>query len=521
MVRTSDTHPLRIDSFPVANGQLGLTLCPGKQADSFFGARWERDLAKDIRAIADWGAKAVLTLVEPGEMEALRVADLPIAVKQAGMSWLHLPIPDLGVPDERSLQQWHDISPHIHALLEAEGKVVVHCRGGLGRAGTIAALILIERGFKAGEAARIVRSARKGAIETEAQERWLAVRGRERTGAARLVGASLLGGAVGDSLGADIEFLSVESIRRRFPHGFDDLPEHHGLRGAITDDTQMTLFTAEGLIRASIRDTLKGLCHPPSVVHHALLRWLATQGHAPQEEIDTVGLVSDPRLNSCRAPGNTCLSSLMRSRRFGEPARNDSKGCGTIMRVAPLAFWTRREQLRELAIETSALTHGHPTAQTAAAAWAEMLADVAAGADLEVAALQVAETYETLDGGQETSRAIKQALQAPRDGRARTVESLGQGWVAEEALAIALYCSLTAGTFEQGLVMAVTHGGDSDSTGAIAGNMLGLLYPEQVFSHKWARQVECADLVLRLARDLTRKPDTEEAEALWPLYPGW
>ncbi len=71
MVRTSDTHPLRIDGFPVANGKLGLTLCPGKQADSVFGTRWERDLAKDIRAIADWGARAVLALVEPDEMEAL------------------------------------------------------------------------------------------------------------------------------------------------------------------------------------------------------------------------------------------------------------------------------------------------------------------------------------------------------------------------------------------------------------------------------------------------------------------
>ncbi len=84
--------------------------------------------------------------------------------------------------------------------------------------------------------------------------------------------ASLLAGAMGDSLGADIEFLSLAQIRRRFPEGLTVLPPHDGITGAVTDDTQMTLFTAEGLIRAVVRGTLRGICHPPSVVHHALLR---------------------------------------------------------------------------------------------------------------------------------------------------------------------------------------------------------------------------------------------------------
>lgn len=80
----------------------------------------------------------------------------------------------------------------------------------------------------------------------------------------------------GDSLGAEIDFLSLDASRRKFPEGISDLPPHQGLRGSITDDTQMTLFTAEGLIWAHVRGSLKGIYHPPSVVHHALLRWYHT-----------------------------------------------------------------------------------------------------------------------------------------------------------------------------------------------------------------------------------------------------
>ncbi len=523
MPRTSETHPLFFDSLPLANGQLGLTICPGKTGDSLYGQPWERDLETDVRAIADWGADAVLTLIETPEMEKLGVAGLGQAVRAAGVEWLHLPIPDLGVPDDAAIEAWRAISPRLHRLLEGGGRLLVHCRGGLGRAGTIAALLLIERGAAPDAAIARVRAARKGAVETRAQVRWLHRRAGAESARVRQVRASLLAGALGDSLGADIEFLSLARIRQRFPDGLSALaalPAHRGLRGAITDDTQMTLFTAEGLIRARVRGATKGICHPPGVVHHALLRWLATQGRSPALDTDSHGLVAEPRLNVLRAPGNTCLGSLSRAMRLGEPARNDSKGCGTIMRVAPVAFWAGRAEVRALAVETSALTHGHATGQLAAAAWAEMLAEVAAGGDLEAVANALADEYAGLENGAETAAAIRAALAAPRDGRAETVESLGGGWVAEEALAIALYASLSAADFEQGLQIAVTHGGDSDSTGAIAGNMLGLIYPDQVLAHRWAGQVECADLITRLARDLC-ETDGSALEAMWEAYPGW
>ncbi|WP_280985263.1 ADP-ribosylglycohydrolase family protein [Dichotomicrobium thermohalophilum] len=332
-----------------------------------------------------------------------------------------------------------------------------------------------------------------------------------------------MAGAMGDSLGAEIEFWPLDRIAHQFPNGLRELPQHQGIVGAITDDTQMTLFTAEGLIRSWVRGRLKGIVSVAGVVHHALLRWLCTQGvEATVTDADHVGLVEDARLHHRRAPGNTCLSSLGSARHFGEPARNDSKGCGTIMRVAPVAFGVPTGDIRQVAIATSALTHGHATGQLAAAAWAELLHSVFLGEELEQTAVRLLSDYRDLDNGSETADAIEAALYATRDGSPETVELLGGGWVAEEALSIALYSALATSNLEDGLRCAVTHSGDSDSTGAVAGNLLGLLYPDQVFEHPWSNQIECRDLILRLARDLVEVQDwsNEFTEEQFAVYPG-
>ncbi|TKZ15766.1 ADP-ribosyl-(dinitrogen reductase) hydrolase [Shimia litoralis] len=522
MVRTSITHPLRIDDLALGNGRLGITFCPGKKGASVFGAAWDRDLDLDLDAVKGWGANAVLSLIEDHEFEMLGVRELGEAVKALGIKWVHFPIRDLDTPTDKAMGTWAAISAQLHATLERGGRVLVHCRGGLGRAGTIAALMLIERGWSAPQAISDVRAVRPGAIETDEQERWLARRARHYGLPGIRLHASLLGGAYGDSLGAEIEFLSLDAIRRKFPDGISDLPPHQGLRGAITDDTQMTLFTAEGIIRAHVRGALKGICHPPSVVHHALLRWYRTQGGKPRIETDHVGLVADRRLWARRAPGMTCLSSLGAGRDLGARAKNDSKGCGTIMRVAPVALMVPRDQVRPMAIDTSALTHGHPTGQLAAAAWAEMLADAAAGVKLEESASTLAAEYERLENGEETARAIRKALDAPRDGSPETVESLGGGWTAEEALSIVLYACLAGKTFDDALHIAVFHSGDSDSTGAIAGNMMGLIDPLAAMKHRWAPVIEGADLITRLVRDYLRlEHEQDGADLLAEAYPGW
>ena len=215
------------------------------------------------------------------------------------------------------------------------------------------------------------------------------------------------------------------------------------------------------------------------------------------------------------------MSAPESSDRLGRPASNDSKVGGTIRRVATIALLAPRVQVRAWAIEISALTHGHITGQLAAAAWAEMLAYVAAGEPLEQVAQRVAMDYAQLDGGNETANAIHSALVAPRDGRPKTVQSLGGGWIAEEALAIALYACLRGNCLDECLRIAVTHGGDSDSTAAIAGNMLGVMSPDAVLSHSWASVIQGADIISRLARDydlLLHPPDA--VDTLFTFYPG-
>ena len=173
MIRTSQTHPIRVDSTPVRNGLLGLTFCPGKHGDSLNGAPWARDLDADLRALRDWGAGLILTLIEPHEFGLLRVQDLGARVAAQGMSWAHLPIRDVDVPAAPFLSGWPAVRANLLSRLDAGERVIVHCRGGLGRAGLVAALLLMERGLEAEAAIRTVRAARPGAIETAAQERYV------------------------------------------------------------------------------------------------------------------------------------------------------------------------------------------------------------------------------------------------------------------------------------------------------------------------------------------------------------
>ena len=172
-LRTSETDPLRIADIPVGFGTVGVTLCPGKRGASLFGNGWARDLQTDIAAIAAWGATVVVTLIEDQEFAALKVEGLPEAVRDAGMAWHHVPITDVSVPVERFERQWPQVWPTFRARLDAGEKLLVHCRGGLGRAGTIAALMLVECGESPAAAISRVRAARPGAIETAGQESWV------------------------------------------------------------------------------------------------------------------------------------------------------------------------------------------------------------------------------------------------------------------------------------------------------------------------------------------------------------
>lgn len=335
----------------------------------------------------------------------------------------------------------------------------------------------------------------------------------------------LLGGAVGDALGAPVEFMRRAEILDRFgPDGITEYAPAYGGVGRITDDTQMTLFTAEGLIRAWVRANCRGLSSASSVVGHAYLRWLQTQSETSACDISFAAnepgwLFQQRELHSRRAPGNTCISALREMRSLAHPAHNNSKGCGGVMRVAPagLFAWRQGNSAQEtfrLGTELAALTHGHPTGSLTGGVLAVLIWALTDGASLPEAISIAKSILKETPSHEETLSAIEQA-QALADTSllaAKAIAKMGEGWVAEEALAISIYCALVARDFEHGIILAVNHDGDSDSTGSIVGNLLGTLHGTSAIATKWLEPLELREVIRELAEDLYSVKDWDVGE---------
>jgi ADP-ribosyl-[dinitrogen reductase] hydrolase len=175
MKKTSLTHPLQIGAVSAGPefGRIGITFCPGKYDRHALSGHWDRDLAVDLDAIRIWGAGAVVTLLESKELTLLRVERLGEEVWRRNMLWFHLPIVDVSTPDERFEQEWDAAGEQLRSILRRKVDVLIHCRGGLGRAGTIAARLLVELGMDPTKAIASVRTARPSAIETPGQENFI------------------------------------------------------------------------------------------------------------------------------------------------------------------------------------------------------------------------------------------------------------------------------------------------------------------------------------------------------------
>ncbi|MCP3872769.1 MAG: ADP-ribosylglycohydrolase family protein [Desulfobacteraceae bacterium] len=335
----------------------------------------------------------------------------------------------------------------------------------------------------------------------------------------------VIGGAIGDALGAPIEFMSIDQIRSEFGEmGLTDYSEAYGRNGAITDDTQMALFTAEGLILSKVRQEYEGDKGVVSAGYHALLRWLYTQettlqnnliqNHGTCSIVDGV-LTGYKELFSLRAPGNSCLSSLKSGKTgtIGDPV-NNSKGCGGVMRMAPagLAF-DDPEKAFHFGCKLAALTHGHPTGYLAAGTFAALISLIVTGDPLTEAIQDATLILKADKNHEETLRAIGNAVDVvgKHPPEPEVIEAFGAGWIAEEALGISLYCSLVAvDDFKKGVLLSVNHSGDSDSTGSITGNILGALYGIDIVPVRWREDLELNELIEETAGDLFDQFQSQE-----------
>ena len=314
----------------------------------------------------------------------------------------------------------------------------------------------------------------------------------------------LLGTAVGDALGAPGEFLSADAIHSRFgPAGINRLYPWDGFAaGSFTDDTQMSLATADGLARAEQTAQAGGPYDPVASVRDCYIAWHNSQ--------------ADPHQR--RHPGHTCMTAL-RAAKAGHvgPAANWSKGCGGVMRTAPVGLAPPRRPPFSLAAELAALTHGHPSGFLSAGFVADLVWRLVDGATLADAAQASVAELRRHDAAEETLGAVLQAetlaAQAGLEGPPG-VRRLGQGWVGEEALAVSLFCALRhPDDWHAAVVLAVNHDGDTDSTGAITGAILGASLGVGAIPAEWVSAVEDAARIAQLADELWRLGAAAEAPA--------
>jgi ADP-ribosyl-[dinitrogen reductase] hydrolase len=321
----------------------------------------------------------------------------------------------------------------------------------------------------------------------------------------------------------------LASIRRQA--GADRLTNWPERAGAVTDDTQMTLFTLEGLIRASVAARSGQPADPVQVLYRAYLRWLATQDGPALATGEDGWLVSEKLLHQQRAAGLTCLSAL-RSRRAGAPGDplNNSKGCGGVMRAAPCGLMVDDPgRAFDLGCASAALTHGHPSGWYPAGVLAATVCIEVRGTALPEAVNAARRLLDGRPGAGETAEALDSAVGVAARRRHMTpedLEMLGAGWVGEEALAIAMACALTAAdrgaessTPAEALLLAASHSGDSDSTAAIAGNLLGAAWGTAAFPEQWWRAIDVREIVEELVADA--RAEWTAAQAGEPVDESW
>lgn len=511
------------------------------------------EIAKQkIARMYHFGIRHFIDLTEEGELRPYNHL-LPCET-----TYTRFPITDCGAP--KSIESVQRLLLRIEELKKMDGYVYVHCWGGVGRTGTIIACYLaqnwdepdlnktlevLRRNFT-----KMPKSAYRETPETKEQidfiERFInASKSYKEEKGKRVpdcIRGSLIAGAAGDALGYEVEFMRRRAILSRFgEQGITTFALDGNGKALISDDTQMTLFTANGMLMGLTRGYMRGIGgRPEKYVDGAYLDWYYTQTGRKKEilinDFHYTWLCDLPEMAHRRAPGNTCLQACESMFR-GKPVLNNSKGCGGIMRVAPMALldagYASRsencysiEELAEAGGEIAECTHKHPLGFLPASLLTVLLYKVVPMTPEQVCEEIdgiVADTVNILDhiykGKYEydkryleelTNKAVLLAHSNLSDADA--IRLLGEGWVAEEAWVIALFCAIRhIDSVEDAIIASVNHDGDSDSTGSICGNIMGAIYGYEhiknrnIFCPKGKQleeTLELSDIILALADDL-------------------
>ena len=482
-LRTSLTHPLEIAAVTAGAGmgRVGLTFCPGKtQLHAATGA-WQRSLDLDLARIADWAAAVVVTLLESHELTTLGVEALGEAVVREHLEWVHLPITDGGVPDPRFEAGWQVWGPGLRSQLRQGFDVLVHCKGGLGRAGTVACRLLVDCGWSAADALAAVRAARPGAVENSLQERHVLslnplAEAKPLTSAAAIedrgIGA-LLGLAVGDAVGTTLEF-----SRRDAVPAITDLIGGGPFRliaGEWTDDTAMTLALADSL------------AVDPELDEADLMRRFVSWYR--DGDYSCTG--------RCFDIGVTTREALTRFERTGDPLAGSpdpqAAGNGSLMRLAPVAIrhWRDRARLNDIAERQSRTTHAATEAVHACIGYANILADAIAGEPRDAVLAPQAASF---------TPKVKAVLEGGWRGKPRGAIA-SSGYVVH-SLEAALWCVGRTHDFRSAVLLAANLGDDADTTAAITGQLAGALYGANGIPARWLERLAWRERLVTAARSL-------------------
>ena len=347
----------------------------------------------------------------------------------------------------------------------------------------------------------------------------------------------LIGGAAGDALGYPVEFLDDAAIFSRY--GENGITEYSLVNGAaeISDDTQMTLFTANALLLGTTRGMPCGTMRSYSNYMALCYKdWIITQitDESGYAEPKYSWLNNVPEMNHSREPGRTCLKYLMNDN-LGTPEspKNDSKGCGGVMRVAPIGLYFEGKrftatEIDRIGAEAAALTHGHQLGYMPASVLVHIIHLIAHNDNVSLLeAVQDAmnaarQQYAGAKRLPELLSLLEKAINLSQENMddLEAIRQLGEGWVAEETLAIAVYCSLRySNDFDKALIASVNHSGDSDSTGALTGNILGAYLGLRGIPKKYLDNLELKEVILELADDLFNdcriSEDSSYCDPIW------